>query len=68
MRRLFNKRGQSTLEYLLVLAGIIAALIVFRNVVTGNIQSSLNEAGTRIQDATSATLDSLHLGQSNSGN
>ncbi|MBL7084767.1 MAG: class III signal peptide-containing protein [Candidatus Omnitrophica bacterium] len=62
MRRL-NKRGQSTLEYLLVLAGIIAALIFFKTTVQTKVDEALNDAGDKIASATSSALDDLNLGQ-----
>ena len=62
MRRL-SKRGQSTLEYLLVLAGIIAALIFFKTTVQGKVNQALDDAGDRITSATSSALDDLNLGQ-----
>ena len=61
MRRL-NKRGQSTLEYLLVLAGIIAAVMIFKATVQTKVESALNKTGDTIEGATQTALDHLKIG------
>ena len=61
MRRLFKKKGQSTLEYLLVLAGIIAALVVFKSTIEEKVKNTLDKAGDTIENASSSALDHLDL-------
>ncbi len=61
MRRL-GRKGQSTLEYLLVLAGIIASLVLFQNVVKTKVSGALNTAGDKIDTATTAALDDMDAG------
>ncbi len=61
MRRLFNKRGQSTLEYLLILAGIIAALMIFKGTVQTRVNTALDKAGDTISGSTETALNSLKI-------
>lgn len=61
MRRLLNKRGQGTLEYLLILAGIIAALIVFKTTVQSKLTSALNRTGDTIETSADSAMDNLKL-------
>jgi len=47
-----HKRGQSTLEYVIVLAAIIAVVtLVVRGVLTTNVTNALNSAAGRIASA-----------------
>ena len=62
MRRLFNRRGQSTLEYLLILTGIIAALLIFKGTVQTKVNTALDKAGDTIEGASSTALDHLKIG------
>lgn len=52
MMRLKRKRGQSTLEYLLILTGIVAAIIVAtQNVVKPTIGNIFNKVTNEAQNA-----------------
>jgi len=62
MRRLFSKRGQSTLEYLLILAGIIAGLLVFKGTIQTKVNEALNKSADTVAGATSTALDHINLG------
>lgn len=62
MRRLGNKKGQNTLEYLLILAGIIAALIVFKTTIETKTENALDKAGDAIENASGSALENLNLG------
>ena len=52
MRRLFRKGGQSTLEYLLILTGIVAAIIIGKTFIQGKMESALSKAGDEIVEQT----------------
>lgn len=60
MRRL-NRKGQSTLEYLLILAGIIAALIIFKGTIQTKVNAALDSAGDTIEESTESAMDNLKL-------
>ena len=60
MRRL-NSKGQSTLEYLLILAGIIAALIIFKGTIQTKVNTALDKAGETIETSAESAMDNLKL-------
>ena len=57
-----NKRGQSTVEYILLVAAVIAVMIAFTTSPTGGLQSQLNSAlgtaATQIGDVGSRLTNS----------
>jgi F0F1-type ATP synthase membrane subunit b/b' len=51
MRRLLNKRGQSTLEYAIIWTAIIAAILLAANTIfRPHIENAVGEAGQKIED------------------
>ena len=56
MRRLFKRGGQSTLEYLIVLVGLVAAIILAKNYVQGRVETALNAAGDKIVEETESLM------------
>ena len=47
-----KSRGQSVLEYVIILTVIIAAILLFaRGVLTTNLQNSLNNAAVQMENA-----------------
>ena len=60
MRRL-NRKGQSTLEYLLILTGIIAAVIIFKGTVQTKVNAALDKAGETIEESAESAMDNLKL-------
>jgi len=56
MRRLLKRGGQSTLEYLIVLVGIVAAIILAKAYVQGRVETALNAAGDKIVEETEALM------------
>ena len=52
MRRLFKRGGQSTLEYLLILTGIVAAIIIGKTYIQGKMENALSKAGDKIVQET----------------
>ncbi len=51
MRRIFNKRGQSTLEYVIVLTAIVAAVIAAATTIKSKVTSSFTHAANEMDDA-----------------
>ncbi|UCB56770.1 MAG: hypothetical protein JSV30_06150 [Candidatus Omnitrophota bacterium] len=49
MRRLL-KRGQSVLEYVLVLSAIVAAILAVASTIKGNVKSSVEHAAGEMYD------------------
>ena len=52
MRRLFRRGGQSTLEYLLILTGIIAAIVIAKGYIQTKVGTAINRAGDKIVQET----------------
>lgn len=63
MRRLKNKRGQSTLEYLLILTGLVAAIVAGQALIKQHMRGALTNAAEKIDTATSEMLGDLNLGK-----
>ncbi len=57
MRRLFNRGGQSTLEYLLILTGLIAAILLAKGYIQGKMGEALNRAGDKIVEETDTLMN-----------
>lgn len=53
MRRIFNKKGQSTLEYVIVLTAIIAAVIAAATTIRSKVTSSLDHVAAEMDEAVS---------------
>ncbi|MBP7215875.1 MAG: class III signal peptide-containing protein [Candidatus Omnitrophica bacterium] len=47
--KMLKRKGQSTLEYVLILTAIIAAVIVVARAIGTNVQTSLTSVGTEMQ-------------------
>lgn len=45
-----TRRGQSTLEYVIILAAVIGAIIVVASVLRPKIQNSYDNLGNKMQD------------------
>lgn len=57
MRRLFNKKGQSTLEYVIIWTAIIAAILVaantvFRSAIEQVVEDTSSKIETEVQNLT----------------
>ena len=50
MRRLRNKTGQSTLEYVVVLTAIIAAVMLAVPKIQGHVQTAFEHAAKEMED------------------
>ena len=57
MRRLKKRSGQNTLEYLLIITGLIAAIILAKGYVQGKLGVALNRAGDKIVEETERLMD-----------
>ena len=57
--RLRAKKAQSVLEYTIILAAIIAAVIVGANAFNQKVQSSMGTAGTMMDSSASALSSTL---------
>lgn len=51
MRRIFSKKGQSTLEYVIVLTAIVAAVIAAASVIKTKVTSSFEHAAGEMDEA-----------------
>ncbi len=51
MRRVISKKGQSIVEYLIILAGIIAAILVVKTMLQNKVQGSYNHLGNQMESA-----------------
>ncbi len=51
MKQRVSKRGQSIVEYLIILAGIIAAILVVKTMLQNKVQSSYNHLGNQMEAA-----------------
>ncbi len=51
MRRIFSKKGQSTLEYVIVLTAIVAAVIAAASTIKTKVTSSFTHAAGEMEDA-----------------
>lgn len=45
-----NKRGQSTLEYIILVTAVIAVLIIFLNPTTGILRNKVNQTYDTVSD------------------
>ena len=59
MRRLRSKCGQSTLEYVLILSGLIAAIVLAKTYVQGKMGEVLNSAGDKIVTETNTLMSEV---------
>jgi len=59
MRRLRTRCGQSTLEYVLILAGLIAAIVVAKGYIQGKMNEALNQAGDKIVTETGVLMSEI---------
>ena len=57
--RICNKKGQSTLEYLILVAGVIAVLIVFLNPRSGKLSGTINTTYEEVTDGMETMADKL---------
>lgn len=57
MRRLFRRGGQSTLEYLLILTAIIAALVAAKVFIQQKVTSGLSNAADEIENQAIALMN-----------
>jgi len=57
MRRRKGRCGQSTLEYLLIITGLIAAIILAKGYVQNKMNTALNRAGDKIVEETDTLMD-----------
>ncbi len=56
MRRLRSKRAQSTLEYVLILSGLIAAVVLAKGYIQTKMNDALNSAGDKIVTETDSLM------------
>ncbi len=59
MRRLRSKRGQSTLEYVLILSGLIAAVVLAKGYIQTKMNDALNTAGDKIVTETDSLMSQV---------
>ena len=57
LRRRFKKSGQSTLEYILILTGLIAAIVIGKQLGQNRMGESLNKAADKIVLETDRLMD-----------
>ena len=57
MRRRRARCGQSTLEYLLIITGLIAAIVLAKGYIQGKMGTALNRAGDKIVEETETLMD-----------
>jgi len=50
---MFQRKGQSTLEYVIILTAIVAAVIVGAKVVGGKVGNSMSSVATKMDDKVS---------------
>ncbi|MCX5711210.1 MAG: class III signal peptide-containing protein [Candidatus Omnitrophica bacterium] len=55
---MFKRKGQSTLEYVIILTAIVAAVIIASKMVGGKVESSLNAVSTKMD----TKVQSMNLG------
>lgn len=58
VRKMFRKKGQSTLEYVIVLTAIVAAVILGARYLGGRVQTSMTTMGDRMNEE----VTSIHFG------
>lgn len=63
MRGRVNRRGQSILEYLIVIAAIIAAIVVFGPAMGGQVTAIGNNAVTEVTGAATAVTTNIDVGR-----
>ena len=60
MRRLLRRGGQSTLEYLIILVGLVGAIILAKTYIAGRVEEALNTAGDKIVEETDSLMGSTN--------
>jgi len=55
---MFKRKGQSTLEYVIILTAIVAAVIIASKMVGGKVESSLNSVSTKMD----SKVQNMNLG------
>ena len=63
MRGRMNRRGQSILEYLIVVAAIIAAIVIFGPAMGGQVAAIGNTAVTEVRASAGVVAGQINVGR-----